>query len=110
MYIKALEIDPWQLNDISDYFKAQQICDKTAKDDPYSLQCVPDWFVTQQQMNVWYDHDDYCNDDELIEWYQGHQKRKAQKAKREEELLPIAWHPNCVMDWCMSQDEKRWWK
>ena len=80
----------WQLNDIPDYFKAQKICDKTVKDDPYSLQCVPDWFVTQQQIDVWYDDHDYCNDDELTEWYESHQKRKAQKAKREEELLPIA--------------------
>ena len=40
-------------------------------------------------------------------WYEGHQKRKAQKAKIIEELLPIAWHPNRVMDWCMLEDEKR---
>ena len=28
-------------------------------------------------------------------------------AKIKEELLPIAWHPNRVMDWCMSEDEKK---
>ena len=42
----------------------------------------------------------------LSGWYEGHQKRKAQKAKIIEELLPIAWHPNRVMDWCMSEDQK----
>ena len=24
--------------------------------------------------------------------------------------MPITWHPDRVMDWCMSEDEKRWWK
>ena len=28
-------------------------------------------------------------------------------AKIKEELLLIAWHPNRVMDWCMSGDEKK---
>ena len=44
---------------------------------------------------------------ELIEWYQGHQKRKAHKSKIKEEVLPIAWHPDCVMDWCMSEDKEK---
>ena len=42
----------------------------------------------------------------LSGWYEGHRKRKAQKAEIIEELLPIAWHPNRVMDWCMSEDQK----
>ena len=71
------------------------------------LEHVLGWFVTQQQLKIWHDDNDYCNDDELIDWYNGFQKRKAQKAKIKEELLPIAWHPDCVMDWCMSEDEKR---
>ena len=108
MCIKALEADPWQLNDIPDYFKTQKMCDKTVKDDPYFLQFVPDWFVTQQQLKIWHDDDDYYNDDELIEWYEGHQKRKAKKAKIKEELLSILWHPDRVMDWCMSEDKMRW--
>ena len=32
-------------------------------------------------------------------------RRKAQNLKIKEELLPIAWHPNRVKDWCMSEDE-----
>ena len=32
-------------------------------------------------------------------------RRKAQNSKIKEELLPIAWHPNRVKDWCMSEDE-----
>ena len=30
-----------------------------------------------------------------------------QKANIKEELLPIAWHSGRVMDWCMSEDEKK---
>ena len=37
----------------------------------------------------------------------GYQKRKAQKAKTKEELLPITWHPSRYWDWCMSEDEKK---
>ena len=83
------------------------------------MQFVPDWFVTREGVDMW--HDDYYNDDgdywnnndddedEFFEWYGGYKKRKAQKAKIKEELLPIVWHPDRVMDWCMSGDE-RWWK
>ena len=42
--------------------------------------------------------------------HDGYQKRKAQKAKIKEELLPIAWHPNHVMDWGMPEDEQRLWR
>ena len=42
-----------------------------------------------------------------MEWYEGYKKRKAQKAKIKEELIPIAWHPSRWWDWCMSEDEKK---
>ena len=45
----------------------------------------------------------------MIEWYKDYKKRKAQKAKIKEELLLIAWYPNRLKDWCMSEDKKRWW-
>ena len=77
--------------------------------DSYSLQFVPDWFVTPEQLKIWHDDHDYYNDDELIEWYNGYKKRKHQKAKTKEDLLPIAGDPDLVMDWCMSEDEKRLW-
>ena len=57
-------------------------------------------------IGLWYE--DF--DDEIIEWYEGYQKSKAQKAKIKEELLPIVWHPNRVMGWCISEDKKRRWK
>ena len=104
---KAIEIDPWQLNDVPDCLTMQDMCDKVVRDDAFSLVCVPDWFLMQEEVKIWHDTDDWYEDGEIIEWYKRHKKCKAQKAKIKEELLPIAWHPDRVMDWCMSADEKR---
>ena len=43
----------------------------------------------------------------MIEWFEGYQKQKAQKASTKEELLPIAWYPSRYWNWCMSEDEKK---
>ena len=86
------------------------MCIKAVRDYLFYLQFVPDWFVTKEQIDIWYDDDYVYNDNEMIKWYDGYQKRKAQKAKIKEELLLIAWHSDRVKDWCMSEDEKRWWK
>ena len=110
MYSKAIEVDPWQLKDILDHFKTQEMCNKAVRYYLFSLQFVPDWFVTQQQIDVWYDDDYVYNDNEMIKWYDGYKAQRIQKAKIKEELLPIVWHPDHVMDWCMSEDEKRQWK
>ena len=74
------------------------MCDDVVCRDPYSLQFVPDWFVTEEQIDVWYYDDGYCDDDELIEWYNDYHRRKAQKSKIKEELLAIAWHLDFVKD------------
>ena len=79
----------------------QKMCDDAVGGDPYSLQFAPDWFVTEQQIKIWHDSDDWHNDNEFIGWYGGCKKRKAQKAKIKEELLLIASNPDRVMDWCM---------
>ena len=59
------------------------MCDKAVEVGPFFLLCVPKWFVTQQQVKLWHDDDDFYDDDddELVEWYDGRQKRKAQKAQ-----------------------------
>ena len=62
--------------------------------------------MKQEHIDIWDDDDGYYDDDILIEWCEGHKKRNAQKASLKEELLPIAWHPDPVMDWCMAEDEK----
>ena len=61
----ALEVDLWQLNYILDYLKTQKMCDDVVRRDPYSLQFVSDLFVTQEQIEIWHDYDDYCDDDEI---------------------------------------------
>ena len=33
-------------------------------------------------------------------------QKKAQNLKIKDELLPVAWNPDRVMNWCMSEDEK----
>ena len=70
------------------------MCDKAVRDGLFSLQFVPDWFVTQQQIDTWYHNDDWHDDNDIIEWYDGCEKRKAQKASIKKELMPIAWHPS----------------
>ena len=82
----AVDVDPWQLHDVPDYFKTHKMCDDVVQRDSYSLQFVPDWFVTHQKIKIWQDEDDYCNDDEVIEWYKKYEKRKVQKSKIIEEL------------------------
>ena len=108
MCIKALGVDPWQLKFVSDHFKTQEMCDKAVRDYLFSLWLVLDWLVTQQQIDIWYDDDYVYNNNEMIKWYHDYQKCKAQKASIKEELMPTAWHPDRVKDWCMSEDEKRW--
>ena len=99
MCSKTVEEDPWLLRCVPDHFKAKEMCDQAVKEDSSSLQFVPDWFVTREQINRWYgdyyddDGDYWDNDhdeDEFFEWYDGYKKRKAQKAKMKDELMPIA--------------------
>ena len=63
--------------------------------------------MTQQQLKL-LQYDWYNND--LINWYDGYKKRKAQKAQKasiKEELMPITWHPSRWWDWCVPEDEKK---
>ena len=76
----AVRMEPWLLRIIPDHFKSQEMCDEVVARHPYTLEHVHDWFVTQPEIGPW--DDDYH--DELIKWYEGYQKRKAQKVKTEE--------------------------
>ena len=108
---------PDAFNRIPDRFKTQKMCDKAVKDDSFSMQFVPDWFVRREWVDKWYDddydgghHEDDKDEVKSFKWYYGYKKRKVQKASIKEEILPIARHPDRVMDWCMSEDEKGQWK
>ena len=59
MCIKAVDARSWLVCYVPDHLKTQGMCDKAVRDDPSSLQYVPDWFVTQQQLKLWHDYDDY---------------------------------------------------
>ena len=98
---EAAETCPWTLEHVPDNLKMQEMCDETVCGGPWNMRYIPDWFVTQQQIKIWHDNAYYCNDDSLIRWYEGHLKRKAQKEKLKEELVPFAWHPSLWWDWCM---------
>ena len=89
---------------------------KAVKNDSSSLEYVPDWLVTREWMWMWYDDyydedgahwDDDENKNKFFDWYKGYQKRRGQKVKIKEELLPIAWHPSRYWDWCVPKDEKQ---
>ena len=86
MCIKAVKKNPRILRYAPDHFNTQKICNEVVGQQPCLFLDVPDWFVTRQ-VGPWHN-------DELIECYQGYHKRKPQKAKIEEELMPTTWHPS----------------
>ena len=104
---KAVDDCPRMLGDVPDHLKAREMLEKAVKKYLWLLKYVLDWFVTHQQIKTWHDNDDYCNDDQLIKWYDGYKKRKAQKTQIKEELMLIAWHPSRWWDWCIPEDEKK---
>ena len=91
---------------VPDQYKVQEMCNKALKKGPCFLIHVPDWFVTQDQVKTWHEDDCYCNDDEIVEWYNEYKKHKAQKAEIKEASMPIAWHPSRCWDWGIPEDKK----
>ena len=83
--------EPWSLEYVPDQYRTQEMCDKAVKKDLCLLEYVPVWFVTQKQIKLWRDDDYHSKDDRLINWYDGYQKRKAQKALIKEELMRVSW-------------------
>ena len=89
------------LADVPAQFVMQEMCNEAVQSEPEALEYVPDWFVTLQKM--W--HEDF--DVDLITWRDAYIKRKTQKAKIKEELMPVAWHPDQWWNWCVPEDEKK---
>ena len=107
---RAVDAHPWTLKFVPDHLDTKEMCDKEARRRRWLLEYVPDWFVTQDLIKIWHEHKDHesCDDKgETVEWYDGHQKHKAQKAKIKEQLMPIAWHPSRQQDWCVPEEEKK---
>ena len=92
----------WQLEYVSDHFKPREVCDDVMMEDPMLQRYVPHWFVTQQQLRQC---DDYYDDNGYIKWYAGYKKRKTQKAKIKNKLMPMAWHPSRWWDWFVAEDD-----
>ena len=95
---KGGQLNPHMMRYIPDHLQTQGMFDAAVSEDSYPLQYVPDWFVTQGKVRKWRDENDYCDndddndnddDDEIIEWYEGYQKRKAQRAKIKEKFCPL---------------------
>ena len=81
---EVVSVYPCLLEHVPDYLETEEMCDKAFWEYTFSLQYVLDWFVTQQKLKLLHDDHDYCNDDKLIEWYDGYKKRKSQKAEIKE--------------------------
>ena len=90
----AVRIEPYLLANVPDHFKTQKMCDNVVRDDFFSVWFVPDWFVTQQRIKYLRDNNDDWYFNKIIEWYNGYNGWKAQKAQIKVELKPIAWHPS----------------
>ena len=86
---EAVEVDPWQVYDVPDYLKTQEMCDDPVGGDSYSLQFVLDWFVTEQQIKIWDDDDEYWDGDELIEWYNGYKNGRPRKQRLRKNSSPL---------------------
>ena len=78
---KNVDIEPRFLPLVPDRFKTPGMCEKVVKKYLWLLKYVPDWFVTHQQIKIWHDDHDYCNDNEVIEWYEGYKNAWARKQK-----------------------------
>ena len=72
MSIGAAVADPWQLHNVPNNFKTQVMCDDVVCEHPCNLQYNPDSFVTRGLVKISHDEDDYYNDDEFVEWYNGY--------------------------------------
>ena len=88
MCIKAIEADPSFLQIVPDHFKMQRMCEAVQKR-LCLLKYLPEWFVTQQEIKIWHDDDEFCNDDKLIKWYNDYKKRKAQEASIKKSSYPL---------------------
>ena len=92
--------DPLNIWLVPDLYRTQKMCNEEVQRDLRVVARVSDQFVTQEMCD-----EDF--DDVLITWRNAYIKRKAQKAKIKEELMPVAWHPDRWWNWCVPEDEKQ---
>ena len=78
-------------------FKTRKMCESVVRENNDIIIYVPDWFVTAEMHEK-------CKDEE---WLRLYKQRKSHKVKVKEEHLPIAWHPDRVINWCFLEDKKQ---
>ena len=103
---------------IPEKFKTREMCDKIVEKSPNFIKYIPDYFITREMCNKAFEKNprniyhipDYFITEEMYKQYSveiyDYKKRKEQKALIREQILPIAWHPDRVIDWCFDEDEK----
>ena len=96
---KAVKERSYMLEDVPDHFKTQKMCDAVVMEDLLLLRYVPDWFVTQQQVKL--------RGDRLTAWYEGYQKRKAQKAKNKRRVNAYCLAPIKILGLVYVRRRKR---
>ena len=77
MFGEVMRVRPAAFFLIFDRFKTQEMCIIAVEVDPWQLHDVPDWFVVLQEM--WYE--DFDDDDDLIRWRNAYIKRRPRKHK-----------------------------
>ena len=90
---KAVENESENLEFVPYQYKTQRMCERTIEKKSWSLEYFPDWFVTQQQIKIWHDDDEYCNDDEITEWYDSYKKTKGSKSLNSRRALTYCLAP-----------------
>ena len=102
---EAVRESPWMLEYVPDEFKTQDMCNRAVREYPCMLKYVTDEFKTQDMCE-----EAIREDSELWEYagvlFSYHHKRQFGRGIRDE-LLPIAWHPDRVYDWCFDEEEKK---
>ena len=93
------------LGDVPDRFKTLKMCLQALEIDPCCLHYVPDWYITKELYQKLIDKGKDVSEIEYIieDW----KERKRLKKCLKYELMPVAWHPDRVVDWCFDEDEKR---
>ena len=104
---KAVDKYPQNFKYVPYHHISPEMCDKAVDKNPQILGYVPDCFITQEMIeNGGRSCCKSCNY-EFHDWFNGYKHRKAQKAQIKDELTPIAWHPDRVIDWCFDEEEKK---
>ena len=63
------------------------MCNETIEVCPWSLEYIPDWFVTRDGVDMSYDDVDYYDEDNFFKWHKDYKRRKAQKVSIKGELM-----------------------